>query len=72
MVVPDGQDGKQISGKMTMDRNEGTQDTVPVLHSTAGSDRLIPGRKELCHHRLPSGWKIGDQLLGLWSQNGSA
>ncbi len=71
-VVPERQDGKQISSLMTMDSNEGTNNALPVLHGTAGSDGLIPGRKEFCHHRLPSGWKIGDQLLGLWPQDGSA
>src|SRR6266849_7936937 len=71
MVVPERQNGKQISSEMTMDSNEGTNNAVPVLHGTAGSDRLIPGRKEFCHHRLPSGWKIGDQWLGLWPQDGS-
>jgi hypothetical protein len=44
MVVPDSQDGKHISGEAAMDSNERAQDTVPVLDSTAGSNRLIPPR----------------------------
>src|SRR6266566_1358518 len=66
MVVPDSQDGKHISGEAAMDSNERAQDTVPVLDSTAGSNRLIPGSKQLGHHRLPNGGKISGQFLGLW------
>src|SRR5437899_11491357 len=71
MVVPDSQDGQHISGEAAMDSNEGPKDTVPVLHRTAGSNGLIPGIKELCHHRLPSGGKMSGQLLGLWLQDRS-
>src|SRR2546423_2697730 len=71
MVVPDSQDGKQISAKMTMDRDEGSQDTVPVFHRTAGSNHFIPSLKELCHHRPPSRYKISGQFLGLWLQDRS-
>src|SRR5947207_15751004 len=66
MVVPDSQDSEHISREAAMGSNEGAQDTVPVLHSTAGSHSLIPSPKQLCHHRLPIGGKISDQFLGPW------
>src|SRR5437763_10856168 len=54
-----------------MHSNEGTKDTVPVFYRTAGSDRLIPCPKQLCHHGLPSGCKISGQFLCLWLQDRS-
>jgi hypothetical protein len=65
MVVPDGQDGEHVSCKTAMDRNKRTKDTMPVLHSTAGSNRLIPGGKQLGCQRLPSRGKIGDEQVSL-------
>src|SRR6266436_2667122 len=72
VIMPNGQESQHAAGEATMDRQVGTQDTVPVLDHTTGSHSLVPSQQHWLGDGTPVGRQALEQVLARGTQDATS
>jgi hypothetical protein len=70
--MPDDEEGEEARREDAMDGEVWTEDAVPVLDRTAGTDGRLPGVDEQASGGLPGWGKLGDQIIAARAEDGAA